>query len=333
MKASAKANSNIALVKYWGKRDSNLILPYNSSISLTLDGLNAHTTVEFNDSYRDDSLVLNDKEIKPGAEEFDEYIAKFMTYLRSIHKGIPAVKIVSQNNFPTAAGLASSAAGFAALAAAVNQALQLNYSDKDLSILARVGSGSASRSIFGGIVEWQRGELENGSDSYAHQLYDESYWPELRVIICVTDSKEKKIKSRAGMSQTVATSPYYANWLGTIENDIENLKVALKEKSIDKLGNVLEANALKMHATMITTTPSIIYWNASTISIMHEIHALRDKGINAYFTMDAGPQVKVVALEKDVVNIVNSLDKLGAIQKIITAKLGKGYEITTEHLF
>jgi len=333
MKASAIANANIALVKYWGKRNKELMLPNNGSISMTTEGLCAHTTVEFDEKYTQDQLVLNGNEIKPGTEDYDDYVGKFLSVVRQISGTDLKVKIVSNNNFPTAAGLASSAAGFAALAAAVSKALNLPMDAKNLSMLARRGSGSATRSVLGGFVEWKRGEKEDGSDSYAEQIVDENFWPEFRMIICVTSKKEKKVKSRAGMAQTVKTSPMYKAWLETVDNDLETVRKAILEKDFTTVGKTAEENCLKMHATMITTKPPIIYWNAGTMEIIHAVMDWRDEGLESYFTIDAGPQVKIMCLEKDVNEIVKRVKQFSHIEDVIITKPGSGVKIVDDHLF
>jgi len=334
-KASAIANSNIALVKYWGKRDEELILPYNSSISVTLDNLFTHTTVEFSKYFFEDKVFINGKEIEKGTSEYEEYIGRFLRKLRELYpdkiNGMKA-KIVSNNNFPTAAGLASSASGFAALALACNEALDLNLSKKKLSILARLGSGSACRSIYGGFVEWKKGNKKDGSDSFAHQIAPQKHWPDFRIIICVTSIKEKKIKSRAGMKQTVKTSPFYKVWLETIENDLKEAKRGILKKDFSLVGNVAESNCLKMHATMLTTKPPIIYWNEETISLINAVMSLREEGKECYFTIDAGPQVKVLCLERNV-NVIAKRLKWAFEGKLIISKPGGDAILTEKHLF
>ena len=335
-KASAIANANLALVKYWGKRNEDLILPYNASISVTLDGLYAHTTVEFSDKFKEDVVIINDEELKKGSEEYEEYIGRFLKKLRSLYpektKNMKA-KIVSKNNFPTAAGLASSAAGFAALALACNEVLNLNLEKKDLSILARMGSGSACRSIYGGFVEWKRGNRDDGKDSYAEQIAPREHWPEFRIVVCITTKKEKKIKSRAGMKQTVATSSFYKAWLETIEEDLKNMKKGIIEKNFSLVGKVAEINCLKMHATMITTNPPIIYWNNSTIDAIQEVLKMREEGIECYFTMDAGPQVKIICLEENANKIAKRIRENVDIEDLIITSPGDDAKIVEKHLF
>lgn len=333
MKASAIANSNIALVKYWGKRNKELMLPQTGSISLTLDGLQTHTTVEFDPKYKEDALIINSKEIPKGTEDYDDYVGKFLTILRGIAGSDLKAKMVSNNNYPTAAGLASSASGMAALAVAASKALGMDLNKKELSMLARRGSGSASRSIDGGFVEWYRGEKEDGSDCFAEQIFPPEYWPEFRMVIAVTSKKEKKIKSRAGMAQSVETCPYYPKWLEEVPKDIEAIKKALADKNLKTLGEMTELNCLKMHAVMITTNPPIVYWNAGTMDIIHAVMDWRDEGLECYFTIDGGPQVKVLCLEKDAEEIARRIREFPNVEDVIITRPGQGARIVEEHLF
>src|SRR3989344_999282 len=331
MKATARANSNIALVKYWGKRNSELILPYNSSISMTLEGLHTTTTVEYSEKHKSDSLILNGTHLNAGPEL--EEVKKFMNLVRKKTNVHLHAKIATENNFPTAAGLASSASGFAALTFAATKAAMRDLDFKELSILARQGSGSASRSFHGGLVEWKKGSREDGNDSFAEQLAPVSHWENLRMIITIVSTKAKKVKSRAGMSQTVATSPLYRGWLDSVERDLNDVRTAIKERNFSLLGATAEMNALKMHATMITTQPSIIYWQPASVAVMHEVHHLRDEGLEGYFTMDAGPQVKVLCLEKNAKQIEKHLAAIEGVEKTIICKVGDKAKIINEDLF
>jgi len=333
MKSSVIANANIALVKYWGKRDDKLILPQNSNISMTTDGLFAHTTVEFDKKYDKDIFVLNGQTLDPSSGAYQEYVGQFLKIVREIAKDKTKAKIVSKNNFPTAAGLASSAAGFAALAASVNEALGMGLNEKQISMLARRGSGSATRSIYGGFVEWKKGKKPDGTDSYAEQIADEKFWPDFRLVVCVTSLKEKKIKSRAGMTQTLKTSPMYEGWLKSIDSDLSVVRKGILDRNFTEVGKTAEENCLKMHATMITTKPAIIYWNAQTINLMHSIMDWRDEGLESYFTMDAGPQVKIMCLEKNVKEIVKRVKAMGGVEQLIISKPGEGIKVTKDHLF
>jgi diphosphomevalonate decarboxylase len=329
MKATAIANANIALVKYWGKRDKKLILPYNGSISMTCDGLFTITTVEFSKKYKKDLIIINDEELKKDEKNVLGHIEK----IRKMAGIKERVKIVSKSNFPIAAGLASSASGLAALTVAAAKAASLNLNQRELSILARQGSGSACRSIFGGFVEWLVGKKEDGSDSYAKQIVDKNYWPEFRMITTIVTEKKKKVGSRAGMAQTVETCPYYENWLKTVNQDLDIVREGILKRDFRKVGLQAEHNCLKMHALMMTTKPAIIYWIPATMEIIQNVISWREDGLEYYFTIDAGPQVKIICLEKDIPKIKRKLKNVEGIKKIIICKSGEGAKLINKHLF
>ncbi|MBS3051409.1 MAG: diphosphomevalonate decarboxylase [Candidatus Aenigmarchaeota archaeon] len=329
MKATATANANIALVKYWGKRSSDPILPQNGSISMTCEGMATKTTVEFSEQYAEHTVTINDEEFKKDEKDIHGHIDR-VCKLAGIKQH---ARVVSESNFPVAAGLASSASGFSALTMAACQAAGLKLSPRELSILTRQGSGSACRSVFGGFVEWHRGQRDDGSDSYAEEIVGKEYWPEFRMIATIVESKKKPVSSRGGMAQTVATCPYYKDWLATVDGDLKVMKEAIEERDFEKVGSVAEFNALKMHATMITTKPSIIYWIPATMEIIHAVRQMREEGIQAYFTMDAGPNVKVLCQEQDVKEISMRLAELEGVTNTILCKPGDGAKIVTEHLF
>ncbi|MNK47767.1 hypothetical protein D3C87_665850 [compost metagenome] len=306
----AQACSNIALIKYWGKRDAALNLPQNGSLSLTLDGMITTTTVHWDPGYAEDEVSLNGKLLA------DSELTKMSQFLDLVRKQAGftlKAKVESQNNFPTAAGLASSASGFAALALASSRAAGLDLDPQALSILARQGSGSASRSIFGGFAQWKKGELADGSDSYAEQVLPPDAWPDVRMLVVVLEPRPKPISSRSGMTQTVATSPMYPAWLETVGADLDTARKALDGRDLEALGTVAEANALKMHATMLTTLPTILYWQPTTVALMHQVWELRRDGVPGWFTIDAGPNVKVLT---DATNAPKLADALGAVEGV-----------------
>ncbi len=331
MKATALANSNIALVKYWGKRDERLILPQNPSISMTLDKLHTTTTVEFSDKYKHDQLKIDGKKIADG-EEFHRVVHQ-LNLVRNMAQSHLHARVESENNFPKAAGLASSASGFAAISLAATKAIGLDLTKKELSILARQGSGSASRSVYGGFAEWLQGTHPDGSDSYARQIARSEHWPELCMAVTVVTHGEKKIKSRAGMTQTVANSPLYKTWLETVEADMEKVRKGILEKNFHLVGATAELNALKMHSTMHTTTPHIIYWEPETITLMKEVMQMREDGLDGYFTIDGGPQVKVLCLEKDAKKIVKRLSAIREVKKTFLCHAGEDAKIIGKGLF
>ncbi|MDW0115459.1 diphosphomevalonate decarboxylase [Sporosarcina thermotolerans] len=320
MKITARAHTNIALIKYWGKRNEQLFLPMNNSISITLDQFYTTTSVTFRDDLKADSFILNGSEM--GGQETDK-ISGFLDLIREKARRNEYAVIDSINNVPTAAGFASSASGFAALAAAATKAIGLNYSGADLSRISRFGSGSACRSIYGGFVEWNKGVRADGTDSFAEQIIDESEW-DLSILSVMVESKPKKVLSREGMQRTVKTSAFYSGWLETIDADLNFTREAIQERDFEKLGTVLEHNALKMHATMLGANPPFFYWTGSTLDVMHKVQELRDSGIQAYFTIDAGPNVKVICQPEDERIVKESMQQIQSVRDVFVCHPGPG---------
>jgi diphosphomevalonate decarboxylase len=316
--ASAVAHSNIALVKYWGKKDPDLNLPVTGSISFTLDKLFTKTYVTFNESLKQDTLFINDKL----ADDHKKVrLSKFLDIIRKTGGIKSNAEIHSTNSFPIGAGLASSASAFAALALAASRAAGLTLSKGQLSALARQGSGSAARSIYGGFVEMLPGQKPDGSDAHARQLAPLGFW-DLRLLIAITSTDEKEIGSTAGMKRTAQTSPYYAGWVCSTPHDLEDMRTAIKNKDIQKVGELAEHSCLKMHALMMSARPSLIYWNDTTMRLIHEVKNLRHEGVQVYFTIDAGPQVKVICNPDDVGSVSEYLADIHGVTEIIHNSLG-----------
>jgi len=288
--ATAVAHPNIAVIKYWGKRDRALNLPSVSSLSLTLDAFSTTTSVTWGaDS---DQVWMAD------APADSAFAQRTLAHLDRIDPGRPPVHVKTRNDFPTAAGLASSASGFAALTLAALAASGHDQDRVSASILARQGSGSACRSLWGGWVRWNRGERDDGLDSHAEPVAAASHWPVAMVVAIVSDAK-KAVGSTQGMIRTEATSPYYPTWVRTAEADVIEGVEAVRARDLERLGAVMERSTLKMHATMHTAWPPILYWQPETVAVLHEVAALRARGIGAWSTMDAGPNVKVLCLRED----------------------------------
>lgn len=316
-KGKAKAHANIALIKYWGKKDDELALPMNSSLSLTLDCFYTETEVVFNDNIDKDEFYLNGK-IQDNV--ITNKVSSFLNLFRNdTNMNIPAI-IKSTNYVPTAAGLASSASGFAALAAAANIASGLNLEDKELSMYARQGSGSATRSIYGGFVEWNKGTSKN--DSYAIPI-DDANW-DIGMVIVVVNSKEKAVSSRDGMKRTVETSPFYTGWVESAEEDLKQIKDAIKKQDFEQIGFIAERNGLKMHATMLGANPPFSYWEPESVLVMQIVRELRNKGISCYFTMDAGPNVKIICRLSESDIIKERLTQVFQKEQIIVTGPGPG---------
>lgn len=320
MKATAKAHTNIALIKYWGKRNEQLFLPTNSSLSITLDRFYTTTTVEFVEGEQKDVFYLNG-ELANENEQMK--ITNYLNLIRDFARVNYHAIIHSNNEVPTSAGFASSASGYAALAAASVKALGIETDGKTLSQLARRGSGSACRSIYGGFVEWQMGEKEDGSDSYAVPILNEKDW-DLSIISVMLETKPKKILSREGMKRTVETSVFYDGWLRTVPNDLAMAKEAIAKRDFEQLGTILESNALKMHATTLGANPPFLYWHSGTLVVMEAVQELREEGILAFFTIDAGPNVKVITLPQDEKKVVSRLSQLPEVQHVSICHPGPG---------
>jgi diphosphomevalonate decarboxylase len=320
MKATAKAHTNIALIKYWGKRSESLILPTNNSLSLTLDGFYTTTTVEFREALSQDLFSLDDQQISGTAYA---RVSGFLDLIRKTTGRNLFAEVHSANAVPTAAGFASSASGFAALAAASIRALGMNLTNQELSRITRQGSGSACRSIYGGFAEWQKGEKADGSDSYAVPIAPADHW-DVRIAAVVVDAKMKKVSSREGMKRTVDTSPFFQSWVDSIPDDLAEIKQGITARDFEKVGQTAEANCLKMHATTLGANPPFTYWTEATMAVMHGVQALRAEGIPAFFTIDAGPNVKVLYQPDHEEKVQSSLRNVPGVTDVVLSRAGHG---------
>ena len=297
MKRTAIAHPNIALIKYWGKRDIPLNLPSVPSLSLTLSKFYTETTVDWGTTR--DRFVLN-------GTERDSEALKVFQFLDCIDPARPPCVVHSDNNFPTAAGLASSASAFAALALAGTAAAQKEYSIQELSVLARRGSGSACRSLWGGWVEWAKGELADGSDSHGSPLASAAHW-DVRLVVAVVSDKKKPISSRKAMQDTARTSPFFPAWCETAQEDLDIAKKAILDRDMKTLGEQMEHSTFKMFSTMFSAKPAIHYWKDRTLKIIELVEELRSNGTPCWATMDAGPNVKILCSADDAETIVATI--------------------------
>ncbi len=285
--ATASANTNIALIKYWGKVDEVQAIPATSSLSLTLGGTRTTTTVSFDGGDgAADSVTINGSS-SSGAEL--ARVSRFLDLVRSRSGITAAATVTSRASVPLAAGLASSAAGFAALAAAASRAAGMDLDDRELSRLARRGSGSATRSIFGGLVWWNAGH--DDASSYAEPVACEM---DLAMVVVVLSKSDKPISSTRGMRATMSTSPLFPAWVEASGKDLQVALEAVRAGDLERLGEVVEGNALGMHATMMAARPGIIYWLPQTVAALHGIRAMRQEGLPVWATIDAGPNVKIL---------------------------------------
>ncbi len=319
---TAIAHPNIALVKYWGKRERTLNLPAAGSFSLTLGPVRSTTCVAWGKPA--DSFEL-DGEVQQGAEL--EKLTAFLDLVRDQKGGLGGAHVVSGNDFPTAAGLASSASGFAALAVASCAAAGLELPPARLSELARRGSGSAARSVFGGFVRMRAGELADGSDAVAEPVAPAEHWP-LHMLLCVTTEGRKSVSSRVGMNRTQETSPYFDAWIGTVEPAIESAIEAVETKDFARLADIAEASALQMHASAIAAVPGVLYWNGTTVTLIHEVRRWRAAGLPVFFTIDAGPHVKICVPADRADEVAKLAADVPGVVRVLHTQAAGGPEVT-----
>lgn len=318
---TARAHTNIALVKYWGKKDQRLIIPQTDSLSLTLSEFYTDTGVEFTDGLTTDQIQIDGQSITGHAAD---KVKNFLNLVRQISGINRYAKVVSTNHVPMSAGLASSASAFAALATAASKAAGMNLDRRSLSRLARRGSGSATRSIYGGLVEWHRGT--DDASSFAEPVMENLDFGIEMIAILINTSK-KKVSSRHGMQSSVTSSPYYPAWRKVVAHDMIAIKEAIKNKDIDQIGHIAEENALRMHALTLSADPGYTYFTGDTIRAIQAVNHLRSQGISCYYTMDAGPNVKVIYDRKNREKIIQSLGKIFGREKLIISQPGPGVKI------
>ena len=313
MQAIARSCPNIALIKYWGKRDIVKNLPAVDSLSLTLDSLWTTMDVKFSPEKLQDELVINDLRQDKGFSR----VQNCLDIVAGKNRNFATIK--SSCNFPISAGLASSSSSFSALVIAANSALGKKWNTHLFANQAGAISGSAARSLLGGIVE-----LKNVSDGIKiQQLSKPDRWP-LKVIIAITDTKEKVISSSKAMKLSARTSPFYASWIKDQTFDMREARAAVTDQDFEKLAVISEHNCLKMHSVMWTSRPSIVYWNSATIECMHTIRNLQKKGVPVFFTIDAGPQIKAICVPENEDLIEKSLSEIVGVRSIMKSDLGSG---------
>lgn len=317
---TAVAYPNIALIKYWGKEDLELNLPATGSLSLTLDVFPTTTTVQASETGRDEIVFNGDRADDRTAAR----IGAFLDLARSHAGGGGPVQITTANAGPTGAGLASSSSGFAALAAAVSAHLGLSLRPQALSRLARRGSGSASRSIFGGLALWPTGTDET---SVAQPVDDHGL--ELAIVIVLIDDRAKSTSSRDGMQETRRSSPYHHAWIEQSTRDLHRARDAVARGDFDALGEVAEHNALAMHASMMATRPPIIYFRPGTLEVLDHVRDLRRANISVYATIDAGPNVKVICRAAQADAVAADLRSRLPGARILVARAGPGVVVTS----
>lgn len=293
IQGKAFAPINIALIKYWGKRDEELHLPYNSSLSYSLDRFGTTTLIELanNDEIYFNEILLSNE---------SQFFTKVFQYIDLFRENKqPKLKIITHNNMPTATGFASSSSGFAALVLALNDLFNWNLSKEKLSILARLGSGSACRSLYSRFSLWNAGVDENGMDSFASYLVGHSIFNSMQIEPVIISTKEKNISSREGMKTTVDKSILYEYWIKIAEQNLKDITRTIEDGDFKSFGEIAEYNALLMHATARFSNPNIYYFTDETIDFIKRVQDLRKSGVSIYCTIDAGPNIFVIFLERD----------------------------------
>ncbi|WP_051866263.1 diphosphomevalonate decarboxylase [Streptomyces griseus] len=325
--STAVAHPNIALIKYWGKRDERLVVPYVDSLSMTLDVFPTSTTVRLSPGARADRVTLDGTSAEG---EVRRRVVAFLDLVRELAGRTEPAAVDTRNAVPTGAGLASSASGFAALAVAASAAYGLDLDDTALSRLARRGSASAARSIFGGYALCHAGQGVGAAadlSSYAEPVPVPDFDPAL--VIALVDAGPKAVSSRVAMRRTVETSPLYEAWARSSKDDLTDMREMLSRGDLEGVGEIAERNALGMHATMLAARPAVRYLSPATVAVLDGVIQLRRDGVPAYATMDAGPNVKVLCHPADAGRVADTV--LGAAPgcSVVTARCGPGARLRT----
>jgi diphosphomevalonate decarboxylase len=313
MRATAIAQPNIALIKYWGKRDVARNLPAVGSISITLQDLFTEMTVDLGGELPVDRLKVNGQAAPAMLPRLGACIDNVLG------EGRPMADITSRSNFPIAAGLASSASAFAAITVAAAAAAGKSLSRSELASLAGRASGSAARSLYGGFVELSNTE----NDVAVCTIAEAEDWP-LRVVVAVTEAGPKAIGSTAAMETSRKTSPFYSSWVAQQEHDLATARQAIAARDFEQLAAVAEHNCLKMHSVMWASRPPVVYWNSATMRCLEAVRVLQSDGLGVFFTIDAGPQVKVVCLPEHAENASEALSTVDGVTHVMLTALGDG---------
>jgi diphosphomevalonate decarboxylase len=313
--ATARGSANIAFIKYWGNLDEHLRLPVNSSLSMNLDGLYAETTVEWRDNLDSDSLVLNGQAAPEPAR------LRVSAHLDAIRErtGIHGhAEVISSNNFPMGAGIASSAAAFAALTVAAVRAAGLSLSERVLTTLARLGSGSASRSVPTGLVEWHTASTHE--DSFAESIAPPEHW-ELIDVIAIVSSDHKTVGSREGHQSANSSDLQVARVAGAAKR-LEVCKDAILNRDFAVLADVVEHDSNLMHAVMMTSRPPLFYWLPTTLTVMDQVRRWRADGLRVCYTLDAGPNVHCICIRNEADIVSERLRRVSGVVDVRVAGVG-----------
>src|SRR3990172_5561652 len=320
--AAAIAHPNIAFIKYWGNRDNDLRLPSNASISMNLDGLSTRMIVSFQPSLSFDELIINRHEV---LGKVLDRVSSILDLVRGMAGITMNAEVMSENNFPAGAGIASSAAAFAGLALAASKAAGLTLSERELSRLARRGSGSAARSIPAGFVEWQMGTGDE--DSFAFSIAPADHW-DLVDCIAVVTSAHKKTGSTEGHA-LAGTSPLQSARVADTPRRLKICRNAILKKDFESFANIIEHDSDMMHAVMMTSNPPLMYWQAATVDVFHAVREWRASGFPVAYTVDAGANVHVICMREQAKEVEKSLRELPGVENVLVAGVGGGAKIVS----
>jgi diphosphomevalonate decarboxylase len=324
MKATAKSPANIAFIKYWGKTDSKTRVPENNSISMCLSDLFSICTVEFRQDLKKDEVVFKGEKVVTEREK--ERIVGVLDRARSLGKTKLRARVVTENNFPKATGIASSASGLSAVTVAALGALGVELRERELSKLARLASGTACRSMADGWVEWEKGT--NADNSFAKQIFPVDWW-QITDVVAIVTNKMKKVSSTEGHG-LAETSPFYKARIKGMREKISSIKQAIRKRDLAEFGRIVEDEALNMHAVCLTSQPPIVYWNETTIKIMREVMEWREEGdLESYFTIDAGSSVHVICRKRDAQKAARKLRKIEGVKRVVVNNPGIGARLLT----
>lgn len=330
-KTTFKAHTDIALIKYWGKKDEKLRLPENGSVSMKLSELFTTTTVDFSFELTKDVASINgfstEKELQRTSKHLDRIRA--VAAKQNLPMAKAKAKVVSENNFPKSSGLSSSGSGFAALTLAASKAVGLDLSQKELSILARQGSGSACRAVCGGFVEWKDSDTSEGS--FSETIFPATHF-DIRDVVVVTDPGPKRTSSTQGHT-TAQTSLLFQPRQNSLPQKIEAVKTALSKKEFQTLGSLIEQEALEFHSVLLTSDPSFIAIKPGTVQVMHAVLDLRDQGVPCYFTLNTGHNIHVLTLPEHEDQVSSVLSGLSLATNVIRSKVAADPEELSTHLF
>ncbi|MFC1653720.1 diphosphomevalonate decarboxylase [Patescibacteria group bacterium] len=324
-KTTVQACTDVALVKYWGKKDEALRLPENGSVSVKLDGLDTITTVEFQEELAKDIVVIEgDSKVKE-----TQRVSKHLDRIRKVAGKNVFARVKSKNTFPKGTGLSSSGSGFAALTVAASKAIGFDLSEKEMSILARQGSGTACRCVCEGFVEWKDGNESEAS--YSESIFLPEHW-DIRDVVVVVDEGMKKTSSTKGHTTAQSSIAYHERQSRIIEK-INKVKTAIEKKDFLEFGNIVEKEALEFHSILLTSTPPMIAWYPGTVQVIHEVQKLREEGISAFFTINTGFNVHVLTLPKYEDVVLKRMNDLSLVKKTLVASVGGGPKEIGDHLF